>query len=125
MRLFALSFLFLLGCQDLNSNSADRALYGDSDAAALNDDANARFLVAYPIIKARCATCHTSSIHNKWAAYKSSEWQNERTITPGNPSASTFITRMKNYSTQGDMPQDTGSIPDDEYDSLLDWVENL
>jgi hypothetical protein len=125
MRLILPSLLFLISCQDLNSNSSDRSLYGDTDAAALNDDNNARFLVAYPIIKARCASCHTSPIHNKWAAYKSSEWQNEGTIAPGDSDASTFITRIKNYGPTGDMPQDTGSIPDDEFESLVDWVDNL
>lgn len=121
MKFTFLLLIFVVSCQDLNSNSSDRTRY--SAGAPVG---SLKFQAAYPIINNRCANCHTSTIHNKWSAFTNeADWENESTVVPGNSDASSFITRMQNYDNQGDMPQASSAIPDEEYDILVDWVDSL
>ena len=66
-------------------------------------------------------------MHAAWAGYKTEqEWVDLGYVISQNPDQSRFITRIINYAGgQSDMPQALGALPDAEYQTLLDWVENI
>ena len=111
--------LTIVGCQDLNSNSGDEAKYG-----ALNLTGTAEFNTAFRILRARCMTCHQ---HQNWGNYTNEQqWEDNGLVVQGDPDNSSVINRIKNYNGgNSDMPTDDGPLPDDEYQSLVDWVTNF
>lgn len=116
---YGLLLLFLISCQDMNSNTFDVQQYGPSTVSG-----SSNFQAAFPIIKARCATCHPT--HSGWSSYTTEEsWLASGYITAQNPDASSLITRIKNYGPSGDMPLGAGALPQSEFDTLVNWVQNI
>lgn len=121
MKLLALLLIITLGgCQNYNSNSADAGKYGPADI----DTSDVNFVKAYPIIQSRCISCHA---HAGWSIYTSTELWVEQSgrVVVGNPAASPLINRIKNFGVGGDMPQNSGNLPAEEYQALVDWVTNI
>lgn len=122
MKLLAplLLILTLGGCQNYNSNSADAGKYGPTDI----DTSDTYFVKAYPVLQSRCISCHA---HAGWSIYNSTDlWvQQSGRVIPGNIDASPLINRIKNYGVSGDMPQNSGNLPAEEYQALVDWVTNI
>jgi mono/diheme cytochrome c family protein len=114
-----LVFFFLVGCQDLNSNSYDKDKYGPSDLVG-----GAEFRVAFPILRDRCASCHQ---HQDWSTYTDEEkWVEVGKVDPGNPDNSDVVTRIINYgNADSDMPPDSGALSDEEFEAIKVWVESL
>ncbi len=111
----------IVGCQDYNSNSADAEKYGPSILTG-----SSKFKLAFPILLKRCANCHTSPIHSPWAGYTNEKtWADKNLIINGNADNSQIIIRTINTGGGGDMPQGGTAIPDDEYQTLLDWIKSL
>ena len=114
--LFALAFI--ASCQNYNSNSGDAVKYGTTTVSGSSE-----FQAAFGVIKNRCASCH-SNYHAEWGTLTTEQqWKDRALVVPGYPSSSTLVTRIKNYG--GDMPQDSGNIPDAEYTAITNWVTNL
>lgn len=121
------NFIFLallLACQNYNSNSSDRARYGEIE---LENDP--QFQRAYTIIQNRCVNCHTSQIHAAWATYTTSaDWikSGGQRVIPGSPQDSKLITRIINSGeNDSNMPLGGSALPNDEYDALVEWIQNL
>ena len=112
----------LVGCQDYNSNSND-----DDRFKQVTLTGSANFNAAYYVLQERCTSCHTSSIHNQWASYTNEQdWVDEGLASAGDADGSKVIFRIVNHgSTDSDMPQGMGAIPNDEYQDLVDWVNGI
>lgn len=115
--LMLFSSVFLSGCQDINSNSFDASKYRelpyDPNETNLNTRANA-------IINNRCTSCH-DGYHDSFSAYNSKQdWINSGYITQGDADNSFMIGWMSNAG--GTMPLGSGPIPNDEFQTLLDWI---
>lgn len=121
IKLLPLLFIFV-SCQDINSNSSDKLLYGPSNLTG-----STQFRAAFPIIQNRCANCHTSNIHDPWSGYMNEQdWADQGLVVFGDTANSKFITRIINYGGgDSNMPEGLGALPDAEYDTLLEWVENI
>lgn len=113
-----LLLFFLISCQDINSNTFDVQQYGPTTISG-----SSNFQTAFPIIKTRCATCHT---HSGWSAYTTEEaWISTGYVIAQNPNASSLVTRIKNYGPSGDMPLNAGALPQAEFDAIVNWVQNI
>jgi hypothetical protein len=119
MKLVLLLFI-LIGCQDYNSNSGDRDLYGP---IVLNES-DPNFRPAYLVMQSRCMNCHR---HVQWANFKSNQdWIDANLVIPGQPEDSLLIKRIINSNQVGNnMPPGGSPLPDGEYDSLTEWVTNI
>ncbi len=109
-------FLFLLvSCANDNSNSSDLQKYGP----IVLDSSDPNFLLAYPILKNKCVSCHT---HDAWSAYTSNAlWiSKSRAILKNNANGSPLIQQIQ----IGAMPQD-GSISSSETQTLENWINNM
>lgn len=117
-----LALAFLSGCQDYNSNTNDRERFG-----RVNLTGGAKFEAAYYIIQQRCTNCHSSSIHNSWASYTSeADWISRGYVVAGDPDSSRLIFRIINSGgTDSNMPLGLGPLPNDEYQALVDWVNEI
>ncbi len=124
MKIFFFFSLFLLSCQDYNSNTGDRDKYGE-----VSLENNAQFRRAYSIIQNRCVNCHTSSVHDTWASYTTNEmWikSGSNRVLPGRAQDSNLIIRIINSGhTNSNMPIGGSALPNDEYDALVEWIDNL
>ena len=70
-----------------------------------------------------CMSCH-SGFHNNWNSFKSDEeWISSGLIAPGDPYSSTLVIRLKNIG--GNMPKDNPQISEDEFDKIVDWINEL
>lgn len=119
---FLLVLLFLASCQDYNSNTSDKFRY-----ARLELENNPEFRASYAILQSRCMNCHTSSIHNGWATLVTSQkWIDSGRVVQGNAQDSDLIIRIINSGhTNSDMPLGGGALPNDEYDTIVEWIDNL
>lgn len=115
--------LLLAACQDYNSNSSDKARYG-GDVVLENDP---QFQQAYHIIQDRCVSCHTSQIHAPWSTYTTNaKWIESGRVIKGDPQGSALIDRIINTGeTNSNMPLGGSALPNDEYDALVQWVQNI
>lgn len=123
MRLLSLlALISLFSCQDYNSNSSDRELYGPVTLTG-----SASFKKAYPILMTRCASCHTSAIHSPWAGYVNEQtWIDKDYVVPQDTANSLIIRRTINSNqVNANMPQGGSALPDAEYQILLDWINNI
>lgn len=123
MKLIAILLLAALSsCQDYNSNSNDRERF-----SRVTLTGSAGFEPAYYIIQQRCTNCHSSGIHNTWAGYTNEQdWIDRGYVVKGDPDASRLIFRIINHgSTDSNMPLGMGPLPNDEYQQLIDWVEDI
>jgi hypothetical protein len=115
---FLLSLFMFGACQTYNSNTGDAAKYAPTTIAGSSE-----FQAAFGVVKNRCASCHTN-YHAEWATLTTEQqWKDRGLVVAGFPSNSPLLTRLKNLG--GDMPQDSGNIPADEYTALNTWVTNL
>jgi hypothetical protein len=116
LKILFTSFLYLAGCgQVYNSNTFDQYNYG---ANGISDPV---FAEAYSALKVRCMNCH---VHAGWSAYTTeAQWTSAGLVIPGSPSTSTVITRLKNSG--GDMPTDSGAIPNAEKIAIETWINAL
>ena len=116
--------LLLTSCgQVFNSNSNDLNIYASDCASSGSPEYAAPCL----IIKDQCISCH-SGYHDKWASWKTSaDWVSNGIVVAGDPNGSQLIYRMKNFQGGADsnMPEGLPQIPDDEYNTLVDWIEAL
>ena len=112
--------ILALGCQDYNSNSGDKFRYGPLNLTPGTAD----FPAAYVILQIRCGSCH---FHSAWGGYKSEQdWKDKGYVVGGNPDASSVINRIKNFeATNSDMPRDAGALPEEEYNTLKNWVQSV
>lgn len=124
MNLILASLLLVLtSCQDYNSNSNDDERFSEVEltgSAVFKES-------AYYILQQRCTSCHSSGIHNSWAGYTNEQdWIDEGLVVKGDPDSSRAIFRIINHgSTDSNMPLGMGPLPNDEYQDLVDWVENI
>ena len=120
MKFLLLSVLALAsGCQDYNSNTFDGERY-----RRVTLTGSAGFTPAYYVLQQRCASCH---FHSEWGGYTSEQdWIDEGYVTKQDPDSSRVIFRIINHGgTDANMPLGLGPIPNDEYQDLVDWVENI
>jgi uncharacterized membrane protein len=117
-----LALLFLTACQDYNSNSSDRFRYG-----SLELENNPEFRASYAILQNRCINCHTSSVHSGWSTLTTSQkWIDSGRVINGDAQNSILIERIINSGhTNSDMPLGSGALANDEYDTLVEWIDNL
>lgn len=118
---FFLVFILLAACQSYNSNTGDKAKF-----AELELEDNPQFRAAYKVIQSRCINCHGGT-HNAWASYVNSQlWVDKGLIVKGDASNSKLIKRTINSGETGsNMPPEGGPLPNDEYQTLLDWINGL
>lgn len=119
MKFLFLSVLALFtSCQDYNSNSFDTRY------RRVELTGSAGFEPAYYILQQRCASCH---FHNEWGEYtKEQDWIDEGYVVKGDPDSSRVIFRIINHGgTASNMPLGLGPLPNDEYQDLVDWVEDI
>ncbi len=90
-----------------------------------------RFKAASTVIQAKCASCHSEGGSASFAPFTfNSEGQfiSAGLISPGDPSKSKLIYRLKNYPdtsiTNRNMPT-TGSLSADEYSAIYLWVSKI
>lgn len=121
---FIFVLFFLVGCQDYNSNTADRAKY-----APVELENNPEFQRAYSVLRNRCANCHTSNIHSAWPSYvTSADWVNSgsgRVIAGNAPGSNLVIRTINSGHTNSNMPVGGSPLPNDEYDAIVEWIDNL
>lgn len=120
--IFAGLLVALTGCQDFNSNSNDKDRFSEVELTG-----SANFETAYYILQQRCTNCHSSGIHNSWASYTNEQdWIDEGLVVANDPDASRAIFRIINHgSTDSNMPLGLGPLPNDEYEDLVEWVDNI
>jgi len=113
--LFACLNLVYCG-QNYNSNSDDNVTDIGIDCTA-----NPRLCLAYAAIrKNHCFQCH------QWAGYKTdTAWENDPNglIIIGSPSTSMLVTRLKNSGSS--MPLTYGPLSSDDYNAIVNWIQNL
>jgi uncharacterized membrane protein len=121
LKLFPL-LLVLASCQDYNSNTSDRSKYGPVEL-----EANPQFQRAYGIIQQRCTSCHTSPVHSGWGTYTTSQmWIDTGRVVAGDSQNSPLVRRIWNSgNTDSNMPQGQGPLANDEYDAIVEWIDNL
>ena len=108
----------LLSCQTDNSNSFDDIL-GQSTI----DPNNTNLVNAYSVLEESCINCH-SGYHNDWASYDTDQkWIDAGLVTAGIIGDSTVITRLKNRGS--DMPKNQAALSEDDYNTLVTWIEAL
>jgi uncharacterized membrane protein len=115
--------LLLVSCQDYNSNSNDVERFSKVNLTP----SGGKFEAAYYIIQQRCTNCHSSTIHNSWAKYTNQQdWIDKGYVTANDPDNSQLIFRIINHgSTDSNMPLGMGPLPNDEYQALVDWVNDF
>lgn len=112
------TLILLVSCQTDNSSSFDQVL-GNSNI----DPTNTNLVKAYNVIESRCINCHTG-YHNSWASYNTDQaWIDSGNITAGIIGDSPLITKLKNRG--GNMPVGGPNLTDEEYDTLVTWIEAL
>lgn len=113
--------LLLSGCQSYNSHTGDKAKFAEVEL-----ENNAQFRAAYKVIQNRCINCHGGN-HNTWATYVNSQlWIDNGLIIARDPQASKLIRRTINSGVVGaNMPPGGSPLPNDEYQAILDWINDL
>lgn len=115
---YLLISLLTNSCQTSNSNAFDD-IYGTSDI----DPTNTNLVNAFEVIEDSCINCH-SGYHSDWAYNTTdNDWINSGTVVAGDIDSSTLITRLKNRGS--DMPKDQAALTDEEYNTLVTWIEGL
>lgn len=114
------SLAFLTSCQDTNSNSNDRARFSPIG----EDPLDPNFGTAYRVITNRCISCH---YHTSWIELKdSASWaKRPDLIIPGDSTRSFLISKIVNSGGNGNMPPNTTSIPDTEYQAIIKWANEM
>ena len=110
--------IFLIGCQSYNSHTGDKAKF-----AELELEDNEQFQAAYKVIQNRCINCHSGN-HNAWATYVNTQlWIDKGLIVAGSAADSLLVKRTINTNeTASNMPPGGSPLPNDEYQAILDWI---
>lgn len=113
--------LLLGGCQSYNSHTGDKAKFAEIEL-----ENNPQFRAAYKVIQTRCINCHQGT-HNTWATYVNSQlWIDNGLIVSQDSQASKLVRRTINSGVVGaNMPPEGGPLPNDEYQTILDWINGL
>jgi hypothetical protein len=107
--------------QTNNSHSSDNGLLGN--CVSTTDSTGLR--QAYTIIKNKCIVCHNNA-HDSWLKNcTNQDWIDSGTVVAKSIENSSLITRMKNYSPPGDMPQSAPAISTSDYQILKDWINAI
>lgn len=115
-----LLLVFVVSCQDYNSNSGDRGKYGP----VILNESDPNYAEAYAIIQNRCVNCHRG-YHDHWANFTSNDdWIG--LVEPNDPDNSSFIQRIINSGqTNSNMPEGGSALPTAEYNHLRKWVSEF
>ena len=109
------------GCfQVINSTSNDDTRF---KSAGETKTGSVRFLAANAVIAQKCATCHTSTVHETWGDLSEADWVARASVVPGDPTNSALLKRLKNNG--GDMPQGAAALSETELAELTDWISNI
>lgn len=110
------TLLLFLGCQEYNSNSFDKKLYGKVELSG-----GPKFEASYAVLQNRCMNCHE---HSQWAEFTNKQqWIDSGLVVPNSADNSPLIYRIINHGgASSDMPLGGGPIPSAEYNTLVDWV---
>ncbi|MBK26411.1 MAG: hypothetical protein CME70_20595 [Halobacteriovorax sp.] len=111
--------------QTFNSNSNDANLTAFVACSEAGTAAGDRYCAAEAIIRNRCTGCHAPpGYHEAWSSYKNdAAWKASGLVVAGSVAASKMITRLKNQG--GNMPADAPQISDAEYQTLVEWVQQM
>lgn len=115
-----LVFGLVVACgQDYNSNSGD-AMYGKAVATVAG---SALFQRSFAILQRECTGCHRGT-HAAWGAFRTEEdWIRAGLVVPGDRASSPLITDLLNEG--GDMPLGGRALPESDYQTLVQWIEEL
>lgn len=123
---FIISILVLvssltISCETLNSNTNDKDQFG-SDFATGNND----FDKAYTVIREQCASCHLG-YHNSYFSLKTEDdWIASGPIVTGDAANSELVERIINAgNANSNMPQNGTRLSDEDYNSIVDWINGL
>jgi mono/diheme cytochrome c family protein len=77
-----------------------------------------------PVLDAKCAVCHGSLGGWDASSYSSvmGSGDNAPVITPGDPDASLLIEKLRGTQSSGAQMPPTGPLPQDEIQTIVDWV---
>ncbi len=107
-----------MSCQNQNSNTFDDIL-GNSSI----DPSNTNLVQAYAVIESQCIDCH-SGYHNSWSSLDTDQkWIDSGNVSAGIIGDSPLITRLKNRG--GNMPLGGANLTEEEYSTLVTWIESL
>lgn len=121
---FLLLLLLILGCDDYNSNSADKIKYEETSQQEVSSG-DPNFQAAFAVIQNRCISCHDGQ-HNNWASYTNDDhWLSSGLVNRGDPSNSRLIRRIVNSGDPGANMPPAGAIPDAEFQLLKRWITEL
>lgn len=117
------SFFTITSCyQDTNSNSFDDR-YSLSNGIDTSTPNGQRLSNAYDILKENCMNCHTG-YHNSWTNLNTdSKWINTGLVEQNDAYSSTLLIRLKNIG--GNMPKDNPQISEEDFDIIVDWIDNI
>ncbi|MFT6631534.1 MAG: mono/diheme cytochrome c family protein [Bacteriovoracaceae bacterium] len=115
--------VFLISCyQEVNSNSFDDR-FSKSNGVDTSTAAGQRLSDAYDVMKNNCMNCHTG-YHNNWSSLNTDQkWIGEGVIEVGETYSSTLLVRLKNIG--GNMPKDNPQISEEDFDKIVDWIDNI
>jgi len=118
-------FLFFLmsSCyQETNSNSFDDS-FSLSNGIDTSTAAGQRLSDAYDVLNTHCMSCHTG-YHNNWNNLNTDgKWMATEVIEAGDPFSSTLLIRLKNIG--GNMPKDNSQMSEEEFDKIVNWIDNI
>ena len=111
-----------ISCEEqiINSHSSDDKLGGTLCESSLSAS-EMRFCKSQNIITKRCISCHTG-YHSDYSSYIESDYDTENLMTPGDSENSTLITILINNG--GNMPKAGKPIPNEEVETLKEWIDN-
>ena len=121
MKIIVLLFL-IGGCQEFNSNSFDQEL-SQEVTFDVSTPAGVRLRDSYMILKENCMSCHTG-YHSDWIGYNTNDqWEVNNLVRSGEADESDLIKSLKNVG--GDMPLGKSQLSDENYNVLLDWINQI
>ncbi len=108
--------------QEVNSNSFDDR-YSVSNGIDTSTANGKRLSDAYDVLSNKCMNCHTG-YHNNWSDFTTdSKWIEANLVESNNAYLSSLVLRMKN--TGGNMPKDNPQIKEEDFDIIIEWIDNI
>lgn len=101
---------------------------GFLSAGSLSGAAGSRLQNAKAVLKNKCIDCHNGSAATNFNLISDQEFILAGLVSPGSPSKSKLLYRLKNYPADMGAPRDMprgSSLSLDEYAALSTWVENM
>jgi uncharacterized membrane protein len=118
----ALPVILTIGsCADYNSNTNDASAY----RARAGDPLDPNFAPAYEILMTKCYWCHDR--HDYFASLNTSQkWVDSGQVVKQSPNTSYLIQRLKRFNGGNNSNMPVGEdITQDEYNTLINWVQNI